>query len=184
MAKRNDNRNNNNRNRNPHRTNKQIRVREIRLVGDNITNSGDIYDTDEALELADSMGLDLVEISPKATPPVCKIIDYQKFLYEQKKREKENKSNQKKTVIKEIRFTPNTGEHDLQTKLKQAKKFLDKGELVKASVFFRGRQMMFKDQGEIVLLKFVDELGEYGTPDNMPKMVGRRLTVTIKPKKK
>ena len=183
MSNRNRNRNNNNRrrNENEHRINGQIRHQEVRLVGDNIDTG--IYSIREALDIADELALDLVEISPNANPPVCKVIDYKKFLYEKKKREKEIKNNQKKIVIKEVRFTPNTGENDINTKLKQAKKFLEKGEHVKASVFFRGRQMMFKEKGEVLLLEFVQELQDYGFPDGMPKMVGKRLIINIKPKK-
>lgn len=181
MSKRND-RKNDRKNNNKHRINKQIRHQEIRLVGDNVDTG--IYSINEALEIADRLALDLVEISPNANPPVCKVIDYKKFLYEQKKREKEIKNNQKKTVIKEVRFTPNTGENDINTKLKQAKKFLEKGEHVKASVFFKGRQMQFKEKGEVLLLEFVQELQDYGVPDGLPKMVGKRLIINIKPKKK
>lgn len=174
-------RNNKRRDNNKHRINRQIRSREVRVVGDNVDN--DIYTTKEALRIADDMNLDLVEISPKADPPVCKVMDYKKFLYDQSKREKEIKKNQKKTTIKEVRFTPNTEQNDINTKLSQAIKFLKRGDQVKVSVFFKGRQMKFKEQGEVLLLQFVQDLSDFGTPDGMPKMVGRRLIVNVKPKK-
>jgi len=136
------------------------------------------------LKLADTMELDLVEISPKANPPVCKIIDYKKFLYDQKKKQKALKSKQTKVVIKEIRFGPNTDEHDFNFKLNHAKKFLKEGAKVKAFVFFKGRTIVFKERGEVLLLKFVDELEEYGLPEAMPKMEGKKMIVNLVPKKK
>ena len=136
------------------------------------------------MKLADTMELDLVEISPKANPPVCKIIDYKKFLYDQKKKQKALKSKQTKVVIKEIRFGPNTDEHDFNFKLNHAKKFLKEGAKVKAFVFFKGRTIVFKERGEVLLLKFVDELEEYGLPEAMPKMEGKKMIVNLVPKKK
>lgn len=134
--------------------------------------------------MAREQGLDLVEISPKADPPVCKIIDYKKFLYDQKKKQKAIKAKAVKTVIKEIRFGPNTEEHDLNFKTKHAQKFLEEGSKVKAFVFFRGRSIVFKDQGEILLLKFAQSLEEFGTVEQMPKLEGKRMTMFIAPKKK
>ncbi len=130
------------------------------------------------------MELDLVEISPNAKPPVCKIIDYKKFLYDQKKKQKALKSKQTKVVIKEIRFGPNTDDHDFNFKLNHAKKFLSEGAKVKAFVFFKGRTIVFKERGEVLLLKFVDELEEYGLPEAMPKMEGKKMIVNLVPKKK
>ena len=140
--------------------------------------------TQEAMKIADELELDLVEISPKAEPPVCKIIDYQKFLYQQKKRQKEIKQKAVKVVVKEIRFGPNTDEHDFQFKLRHAEKFLQEGAKVKAYVFFKGRSILFKEQGEILLLKFAQELEEIGKVESMPKLEGKRMTMFISPKKK
>jgi len=140
--------------------------------------------TREALAMAQDMGLDLVEISAKADPPVCKIIDYRKFLYEQKKKEKELKAKQSKIVLKEIRFGPNTDDHDFNFKLKHAKKFLEDGAKVKAYVFFRGRSIVYKEQGEILLLKFATELEDFGVVEQMPKLEGKRMIMMINPKKK
>ena len=134
--------------------------------------------------MAEEQGLDLVEISPNANPPVCKVIDYKKFLYQQKKKQKELKAKQSKVVIKEIRFGPNTDDHDFAFKLNHAKKFLSEGAKVKAFVFFRGRSIVFKERGEILLLKFAQELEEYGIIENMPKLEGKRMTMMINPKKK
>lgn len=139
---------------------------------------------DKALRLAEQMELDLVEISPNANPPVCKIIDYKKFLYDQKKKQKALKSKQTKVTIKEIRFGPNTDEHDFNFKLNHAKKFLKEGAKVKAYVFFKGRTIVFKERGEVLLLKFVNELEEYGLPEAMPKMEGKKMIVNLVPKKK
>jgi translation initiation factor IF-3 len=139
---------------------------------------------EKALKMADEMELDLVEISPKAEPPVCKIIDYKKFLYDSKKKQKALKAKQTKVVIKEIRFGPNTDEHDFNFKLNHAKKFLQEGAKVKAFVFFKGRTIVFKERGEVLLLKFVDELEEYGLPEAMPKMEGKKMIVNLVPKKK
>jgi translation initiation factor IF-3 len=140
--------------------------------------------TKEAMKLADQMELDLVEISPKAKPPVCKIIDYNKFLYQQKKKQKEMKQNAVKVVVKEIRFGPNTDEHDFQFKLRHAEKFLNEGAKVKAFVFFKGRSILFKEQGEILLLRLAQELEEIGTLEQMPKLEGKRMTIFISPRKK
>ncbi|MCG6190983.1 translation initiation factor IF-3 [Maribellus maritimus] len=166
-----------------HRINHKIRVPQVRLVGDNIENPG-IYPLREALRIADEMELDLVEISPKADPPVCKIIDYSKFLYQQKKKQKEMKAKAVKVVVKEIRFGPQTDEHDFNFKLKHAEKFLKDGAKVKAFVFFKGRSILFKEQGEILLLKLATALEELGTVEQMPKLEGKRMTMYISPKKK
>ena len=148
------------------------------------TITPDIYDTRDALRWAQEMELDLVEISPKADPPVCKITDFNKFIYEKKKKEKEIKSNASKTVVKEIRFGPNTDDHDFDFKLKHAMKFLEEGAKVKAYVHFRGRTIVFKDRGELLLLRFLKALEEYGAAEELPKMEGRRMNVIISPKKK
>jgi translation initiation factor IF-3 len=140
--------------------------------------------TPAALALAKELELDLVEISPKADPPVCRIIEYKKFLYDQKKKQKEMKAKQQKVVVKEIRFGPNTDDHDFNFKLKHAKKFLEEGSKLKAYVFFRGRTIVFKERGEILLLKFAQELEEYGTVEQLPKLEGKRMTVLFNPKKK
>lgn len=138
----------------------------------------------EALDLADDMELDLVEISPSADPPVCKIIDYQKFLYQQKKKQKEIKANTAKVVLKEIRFGPNTDDHDYNFKLKHAINFLEEGAKVKAYVFFKGRSILFKEQGEKLLARFVEDLEEYGKVDQMPRLEGKRMIILLSPKKK
>ena len=155
---------------------------QVRLVGDNVEVG--IYSTDEALRIANDQNLDLVEISPKADPPVVKIIDYKKFLYEQKKKQKEIKSKTSKVVLKEIRFGPNTDEHDYEFKKKHAIKFLEEGAKVKAYVFFKGRSILFKEKGEILLLKLATELEEYGSVEQMPKMEGKRMIMFFTPKKK
>ena len=154
----------------------------MRLVGDNVEPQ--VVTIDKARKMAEDMELDLVEISPKANPPVCKIIDYKKFLYDQKKKQKALKSKQTKVVIKEIRFGPNTDEHDFNFKLNHAKKFLEEGAKVKAYVFFKGRTIVFKERGEVLLLKFVSELEVYGLPEAMPKMEGKKMIVNLVPKKK
>jgi translation initiation factor IF-3 len=151
-------------------------------VGDNVEVG--VYQTRRALELADELELDLVEISPKASPPVCKIIDYKKFLYEQKKREKALKSKATKVIIKEIRFGPNTDEHDFEFKKKHAIKFLEAGAKLKAYVFFKGRSIIFKDKGQILLLRLAQELEDYGTVEQMPKLEGKRMIMFIASKKK
>lgn len=174
------------------RTNREIRIPKIRLVGDNLNDVSEvagkniesgIYYTNDALKWANAMDLDLVEISPKADPPVCRIIDYKKFLYNKKKKEKELKAKTSKTVIKEIRFGPNTDDHDFDFKLRHAQKFLSDGAKVKAYVHFRGRTIVFKERGELLLLKFLKELEEYGAAEALPKMEGRRMTVIVSPKK-
>lgn len=175
------------------RINEQIRVPEVRLVGDNLEevsevvgqkiDPGNVHQTRKVKEWADRMDLDLVEISPKAKPPVVRIIDYNKFLYDKKKREKEIKSKAQKTVVKEIRFGPNTDDHDFEFKLRHAQKFLEEGAKVKAYVHFRGRTIVFKDRGELLLLRFLKELEDYGTAEALPKMEGRRMIVIVSPKK-
>ena len=166
-----------------HRLNHKIRVPQVRLVGDNIENPG-IFILRDALKLADELELDLVEISPKAEPPVCKITDYSKFLYQQKKKQKEMKAKTVKVVVKEIRFGPQTDEHDFNFKLKHAEKFLKDGAKVKAFVFFKGRSILFKEQGEILLLKLATSLEELGTVEQLPRLEGKRMTMYITPKKK
>ena len=166
----------------PHRINERIRVPEVRVVGEGIEQG--VYPVAKAIQMAEELELDLVEISPNAKPPVCKIIDYKKFLYEQKKRQKELKAKQSKIVIKEIRFGPNTDDHDFQFKLNHAKKFLSEGSKLKAFVFFKGRSIVFKDRGEILLLKFAQELEEYGVVETMPDLQGKKMTMIINPKKK
>jgi translation initiation factor IF-3 len=152
-------------------------------VGDNVATPG-IYSFRDALIMAREQSMDLVEISPSAEPPVCRIIDYQKFLYLQKKKQKEIKAKSVKVVVKEIRFGPNTDDHDFQFKLRHAEKFLIEGSKVKAFVFFRGRSILFKEQGEILLLKFAQALEEVGKVDQMPTLEGKRMTMFISPKKK
>jgi len=152
------------------------------LVGDNVDQG--IYSIERALSRADDLGLDLVEISPNADPPVCKIVDYQKFLYQLKKKEKEVKANTVKVVVKEIRFGAQTDEHDYNFKLKHARSFIEDGNKVKASVFFRGRSIMFKEQGEELLKRFVDDLEDIAKPDNTPKLEGKRMILNISPKPK
>jgi len=175
------------------KVNENIKSRSIRLVGENfdeITEAAGkkietgIHNTMEAVRWAKEMELDLVEISPNADPPVAKIIDFNKFLYLKKKKEKEIKSKTAKTVIKEIRFGPNTDEHDFEFKLRHAQKFLTEGAKVKAYVHFRGRTIVFKDRGQLLLLRFINELAEYGGAENLPKMEGRRMIVMISPLKK
>ena len=163
--------------------NGQITAPQVRLVGDNIPEPG-IWPIAKAMALADQLELDLVEISAKADPPVCKILDYQKYLYQQRKKAKEMKSNAAKVVIKEIRFGPNTDEHDFQFKLKHAQEFLQEGSKVKASIFFRGRSIMFAEQGEKQLLRFAVELEPYGRAENMPTLEGKRMTMMLAPLKK
>lgn len=152
------------------------------MVGDNVEPA--VMNTQAALELANELELDLVEISPKADPPVCRIIDYKKFLYAQKKKQKEIKAKQAKVVVKEIRFGPNTDDHDFQFKLNHARKFLQDGAKLKAYVFFRGRTIVFKERGEILLLRFATELEDIGVIEQMPKLEGKRMTVMFNPKKK
>src|SRR4029077_17094667 len=163
-----------------HRTNHMIRVPQVRLVGENVEVG--VYDTQEAQRMAQDQGLDLVEISPQADPPVCKIIDYNKFLYEKKKKEKEMKAKAKVSEVKEIRFTPGTDDHDFDFKTKHAEKFLKEGNKVKAYVQFKGRAIMFKERGELLLLKFAERLGEVGVLEGMPKMEGKRMLAIFAPK--
>ena len=151
----------------------------MRLVGENV--EGGVYPTRKALEIANELELDLVEISPNATPPVCKVIDYKKFLYEQKKRDKELKAKATKVVIKEIRFGPQTDDHDYEFKKKHGEKFLKEGSKVKAYVFFKGRSIIYKDQGEILLLRLATDLEEYGKVEQMPKLEGKRMTIFLAP---
>ncbi len=162
--------------------NEKILAREIRLVGDNVKVG--VYSVNEALELAKQQGLDLVEISPKADPPVCKIIDYSKFKYEQKKKQKEIKAKAQKTVVKEIRFGPNTDDHDFNFKVKHALNFLNDGAKVKAYVHFVGRTIVFKERGEILLLKFAQATEEVGKVEQMPRLEGKRMSVIVTPKVK
>jgi translation initiation factor IF-3 len=152
----------------------------VRLVGENV--DVDVYPIEQALKIAEQQGLDLVEISPKADPPVCKVIDYSKFKYEQKKKQKEIKAKAQKTVIKEIRFGPNTDDHDFDFKLKHAINFLKEGAKVKAYVHFVGRTIVFKERGEILLLKFAQALEDYAKVDQLPKLEGKRMTVMLSPK--
>ncbi|KIC93745.1 translation initiation factor IF-3 [Flavihumibacter solisilvae] len=163
-----------------HRTNQMIRVPQVRLVGDNVEVG--IYSIQEAQRMAQDQGLDLVEISPNADPPVCKIIDYNKFLYEKKKKDKEMKAKAKASEVKEIRFTPNTDDHDFNFKAKHAEEFLREGNKVKAYVQFRGRAIQFKDRGELLLLKFAERLSEFGVLEGMPKMEGKRMLAIWAPK--
>jgi translation initiation factor IF-3 len=164
-----------------YRINKGIDIPVVRVVGDNVEPK--ICSINEALKLAEDLGLDLVEISPKANPPVCKIIDYKKFLYEQKKKQKLIKAKTSKIVVKELRFGPNTDEHDFNFKLNHAINFLKKGFKVKAYVFFKGRSIIYKEKGEIILLKFVQKLEDYGKVEQLPKLEGKRMIITILPKK-
>ena len=163
-----------------HRTNRMIRIPEVRLVGEGIEPG--VYPIEQALAMAEAQGLDLVEISPNAAPPVCRIIDYKKFLYEKKRKEKEMKANAKQSEVKEIRFTPGTDDHDFDFKCKHAEKFLKDGNKVKAYVQFKGRAIMFKDRGELLLLKFAERLAEVGVLESMPKMEGKRMLVIFAPK--
>lgn len=163
-----------------HRTNHMIRVPQVRLVGDNITVG--VYTIQEAIKMAQEQQLDLVEISPTADPPVCKIIDYNKFLYEKKKKEKEQKAKSKTSEVKEIRFTPNTDDHDFDFKAKHAEKFLKDGNKVKAYVQFKGRAIQFKERGELLLLKFAERLNDAGVLEGMPKMEGKRMLAIWAPK--
>ena len=165
---------------NQYRVNEQIRAREVRVVSD---GGAEVMPTRQALELARQQGVDLVEISPNAQPPVCRIIDYSKFLYQQKKHQKEMKQKQAKVDIKEIRFGPQTDEHDYQFKLKHAKEFLNGGNKVRAYVFFRGRSILFKEQGEVLLLRFANDLEEYAKVEQLPKLDGKKMFLYLTPKK-
>ncbi|TAE85011.1 MAG: translation initiation factor IF-3 [Bacteroidetes bacterium] len=159
-----------------------IRAREVRLVGDNVEPG--IFSIQEALRLADELELDLIEISPNAEPPVCKIADYKKFLYEQKKKKKELKANSQKQEIKEIRFGPNTDDHDFEFKLKHAEKFLNEGNKVRAYVFFKGRAIVYKERGEVLLLQFAQKLAEIGKVEQLPKLEGKKMFLLMAPKGK
>ena len=165
-----------------HAINERIRAREVRVVGEGIETG--VYPIDKALEIAKEMGLDLVEISPNAEPPVCKVVDYKKFLYDQKKKQKELKAKAAKTVIKEIRFGPQTDDHDFNFKKNHAMKFLQEGSKVKAFVFFKGRSILFKEQGEILLLRFANELEEFGKAEQMPLLEGKKMIMVMAPRKK
>ena len=165
----------------PHRINDKIRgVQQVRLIGDNVEQG--IYSFQQAMKIADDLNLDLVEIAATANPPVCRVIDYQKFLYAQKKKQKEAKANQKKQEVKEIRFGPQTDDHDYNFKLKHAQEFLKEGNKVKAYVFFRGRSIVFKEQGELLLARFAADLEEFGKADNVPSLEGKRMIMFLSPK--
>jgi len=164
------------------RINNQIRVREVRLVGDNVEQG--VYSIHDALKKAEELELDLVEISPTAVPPVCRITDYQKHLYQQRKRLKEQKAKASKIVVKEIRFGPQTDDHDYAFKLKHAKSFLEEGAKVKSYVFFKGRSILFKEQGEVLLLRFANDLEDYAKVDQLPVLEGKRMIIMLSPKKK
>ena len=165
---------------NQYRVNEQIRVREVRIVGE---DGSEVVPTRKALDMAHQKGVDLVEISPNAQPPVCRLIDYSKFLYQQKKHQKEMKQKQVKVEVKEIRFGPQTDEHDYQFKLKHAREFLNEGNKVRAYVFFRGRSILFKEQGEVLLLRFANDLEEFGKVEQMPKLQGKKMFLYLAPKK-
>ena len=162
--------------------NEHIRAKEVRLVGDNVEQG--VYPIAQALKIADDLELDLIEISPNAQPPVCRVLDYQKFLYQQRKRLKEQKAKSTKVVVKEIRFGPQTDDHDYNFKLKHAVEFLKEGSKVKAYVFFKGRSILFKEQGEVLLLRFANDLEEYGKVEQMPVLEGKRMIIMLSPKKK
>jgi len=165
-----------------YRVNEQIRgVREVRIVGDDIEST--VVPTFQALQMAEQRGVDLVEISPNADPPVCRLIDYSKFIYQQKKHQKEIKAKQVKVDVKEIRFGPQTDDHDYNFKLKHAQGFLSDGDKVKAYVFFKGRSILFKEQGEVLLLRFAADLEEYGKVEQMPQLEGKRMIMFLAPKK-
>lgn len=172
--------NDKNKMKNQYRVNEQIHIREVRVVSD---EGSEVMPTRKALDMARQQGVDLVEISPNAQPPVCRLIDYSKFLYQQKKRQKEMKQKQVKVEIKEIRFGPQTDEHDYQFKLKHAQEFLADGNKVRAYVFFRGRSILFKEQGEVLLLRFANDLEEYGKVEQMPKLEGKKMFLYLSPKK-
>ncbi|MBO5750458.1 MAG: translation initiation factor IF-3 [Bacteroidaceae bacterium] len=164
-----------------YRVNEQIHVREVRIVGDGIEST--VMPTFKAIQLAEQKGVDLVEISPNAQPPVCRLIDYSKFIYQQKKHQKEMKAKQVKVDVKEIRFGPQTDDHDYNFKLKHAQGFLSDGDKVKAYVFFKGRSILFKEQGEVLLLRFAADLEDYGKVEQMPQLEGKRMIMFIAPKK-
>ena len=168
--------------RDPYVINEYIRAREVRLVGVNVEQG--VYPIEKARRIAEELELDLIEISPNAEPPVCRILDYQKFLYQQKKRLKEQKAKATKVVVKEIRFGPQTDDHDYNFKLKHAQSFLQEGSKVKAYVFFKGRSILFKEQGEVLLLRFANDLEEFGKVEQMPVLEGKRMIIMLSPKKK
>lgn len=165
-----------------HRINAEINVPQVRLVGENLEPG--VYPTDKALILCQQLEVDLVEISPQADPPVCRAVDYNKFLYEKKRKEKEMKAKAQKSEVKEIRFTPNTDDHDFDFKAKHAEKFLQEGNKVKAYVQFKGRAIIFKDRGELILLKFAERLVDFGSLEGMPKLEGKRMHAIFSPKVK
>jgi translation initiation factor IF-3 len=165
-----------------HKINRLIRAREVRLVGDNVEQG--VFSLDEAIKIAEEQELDLVEISPNAVPPVCRVIDYKKYLYEQKKKKKEQKANQGKQEVKEIRFGPNTDEHDFDFKVKHAEKFLKDGNKVRAFVLFRGRAIVYKERGEVLLLQFAQKLQELGKVEQLPKLEGKKMFLLMSPKSK
>jgi translation initiation factor IF-3 len=165
-----------------YKINNRISAKVVRVVGENIEQQ--VMSIQDALKLADKLELDLVEISPNADPPVCKVVDYQKFLYQQKKKQKETKAKATKIVVKEIRFGPNTDDHDYNFKLKHAMKFLEEGAKVRAYVFFKGRSILFKEKGEVLLLRFANDLEEYGKVEQLPKLEGKRMIVSFAPKKR
>lgn len=164
-----------------YRINKQITAQQVRIVGENVQSV--VLPFEQALQMAEKAGVDLVEISPSAVPPVCRLIDYSKFLYQQKKKQKEMRSKQVKMEIKEIRFGPHTDDHDYEFKLKHARSFLAEGNKVKALVFFRGRTIVFKEQGEVLLLRFANDLEDVGKVEQMPTLMGKRMTLFLAPKK-
>ena len=164
-----------------YRVNEKIRLKEVRLVGDNVELG--VYPIQEALKIARAQELDLIEISPNAVPPVCRVADYQKFVYQQKKRQKEQKAKSVKIVVKEIRFGPQTDDHDYNFKLKHAKNFLEEGAKVKAYVFFKGRSILFKEQGEVLLLRFASDLEDYGKVEQLPLLEGKKMIIMLAPKK-
>ena len=164
-----------------YRINEKIRTREVRLVGDNVEQG--VYPIVEALKIARNLDLDLIEISPNAMPPVCRILDYQKFIYQQKKRQKEQKAKTVKIIVKEIRFGPQTDDHYYNFKLKHAKSFLEEGAKVKAYVFFKGRSILFKEQGEVLLLRFANDLEDYAKVEQLPALEGKKMIILLAPKK-
>lgn len=167
---------------NEHRLNREITAQQVRVIGEGVEPG--VYPLADALRMAEEQEVDLVEISPNADPPVCRLIDYKKFLYEKKKKDKEQKAKAKQSEVKEIRFTPNTDEHDFDFKAKHAEKFLQEGNKVKCYVQFKGRAIMFQERGELLLLKFAERLAEVGALESMPKMEGRRMIAIFTPKKK
>jgi translation initiation factor IF-3 len=166
-----------------HKVNERIRAATVRVVGENLDTPG-VYSLSEALKIADELDLDLVEISPNAEPPVCRVVDYQKFLYQQKKKQKEMKAKTTKIIVKEIRFGPNTDDHDYDFKMKHALKFIEEGAKVKAFVFFKGRTILFKEKGEILLLKLAQDLEDVAKVEQLPKLEGKRMTMFLTPKPK